>query len=252
MALRLKYEKVMVKDNTDRVKNAESTIKQQADLIALKVTQENFNALAGRMTSAEASLIVQAEQIALRVSSKDFNGETIASLINLSSSEVKIQASKITLEGLITANNNFKVLADGSIEAKNAKLSGSITATRMTAIAGTRADGSTYDGLDYYGEVGVSDGSVGLGLYDKRFGAGPYMRILELGSGVGFTLVDTNNIRRFSAQSGETNITDALGNVGIRILNASRFTLSPNGKNYIVVTDDTIQIVKDGVVKASW
>ena len=42
---------------------------------------------------------------------------------------VKIKASNIQLEGLVTANENFKILEDGSIEAKNGKFTGEINAS---------------------------------------------------------------------------------------------------------------------------
>ena len=41
-------------------------------------------------------------------------------------SGIKLSADQITLEGLVTANGNFKILSDGSIEAKNGTFSGSI------------------------------------------------------------------------------------------------------------------------------
>lgn len=53
----------------------------------------------------------------------------IISKINQTAEQVKIQALKIALEGLVTANNNFKVLLDGSIESVNGKFSGQINAT---------------------------------------------------------------------------------------------------------------------------
>lgn len=53
----------------------------------------------------------------------------IISEINLSEEEISIKAEKISLEGLVTANENFKVLTDGSIEAKNGKFTGEIHAT---------------------------------------------------------------------------------------------------------------------------
>lgn len=53
----------------------------------------------------------------------------IISEINQSAEEISIKAEKISLEGLVTANENFKVLEDGSIEAKNGKFTGEIYAT---------------------------------------------------------------------------------------------------------------------------
>jgi hypothetical protein len=41
---------------------------------------------------------------------------------------IKLKADNISLEGLITANNNFKILADGSMEAVNGKFSGVLVA----------------------------------------------------------------------------------------------------------------------------
>lgn len=54
-------------------------------------------------------------------------GEVI-SAINMTEEVTKILAKRIEFEGLVTANENFKVLLDGSIEAKNADISGKVTA----------------------------------------------------------------------------------------------------------------------------
>lgn len=58
--------------------------------------------------------------------------DSIINEINLSPEGVKIQANKIRFEGLVTANENFKILLDGSIEAKNGSFSGTITGTTIT------------------------------------------------------------------------------------------------------------------------
>ena len=74
-----------------------------------------------RITAAESSITQQAAEIALTVKKDD-----VISSLNQSAESVAIQASKIKLEGLVTANSNFKVLADGSIEAVNGKFTGEI------------------------------------------------------------------------------------------------------------------------------
>lgn len=57
----------------------------------------------------------------------DLSGyEDPVTYINLTEDLAKIKAKRIELEGLITANDNFKVLLDGSIETKNAKIAGYI------------------------------------------------------------------------------------------------------------------------------
>lgn len=45
-------------------------------------------------------------------------------------STIKLTADNIKLEGLITTNNNFRILSDGSIEATNGKFSGEINASK--------------------------------------------------------------------------------------------------------------------------
>ena len=65
------------------------------------------------------------EEINLEVSKKVDENEIIAA-INLTSEEAKINAGKITLEGIVTANENFKVLEDGSIVAVNGSFTGNI------------------------------------------------------------------------------------------------------------------------------
>jgi len=59
------------------------------------------------------------------VNSKVTKAEVISE-INQSADEVKIKANKISLEGIVTANENFKILEDGSIESKNGSFSGNI------------------------------------------------------------------------------------------------------------------------------
>lgn len=62
------------------------------------------------------------KQNEIELSIRDFDGEKIISLINLSETEALIQAPKIKFEGLVTANKNFKILTDGSIEAAAGKI----------------------------------------------------------------------------------------------------------------------------------
>lgn len=58
----------------------------------------------------------------------DANGN-IVSFIEQTASSIKIKAAHISLEGLVTVNNNFKVLNDGSIEATNGKFNGTVNAS---------------------------------------------------------------------------------------------------------------------------
>lgn len=87
--------------------------------IQLKVSQADFNALGQRVSFNEASITVQANQIESKVSETDYNGNTIASLINQSSTTVTILASKIQLIGYVTIgdlnNPGAVVINEGNI-----------------------------------------------------------------------------------------------------------------------------------------
>lgn len=112
-----------------------SAIQQSASSIETKVsntytTKSDFNGVKTRVTNAESLISQNANNIALKVSK-----DGIISSINQTSEEVKIQANKIKFEGLVTANNNFMILSDGSIKAVNGEFSGMINAESGT-IAG--------------------------------------------------------------------------------------------------------------------
>ena len=171
-------------------------------------------------------------KIELKVSQEDYTGEVIASLINVSPTEVAINAQHIKLEGLVTANNNFKVLLDGSIEAVNGKFSGNISGSSISAssiniggkfsvdtLGNLVASNATLSGSitatkmvsptgnDYYGEIGISGGFVGLGLFDLRYGNDAFFEVLEVSNGGGFILRDKNNISRLTAGQLSTSLT---------------------------------------------
>lgn len=78
----------------------------------------------GELVEQGSRIQQNANNINLKV---DRNG--VISAINLTPETAKIQANNIKLEGLVTANTNFQVALDGSIKAKNADITGKITAT---------------------------------------------------------------------------------------------------------------------------
>lgn len=75
-----------------------------------------------------SAITLKANEINLTVAQK-VDKNTIISSINQTAEAVKISASKIVFEGLVTANQNFRILLDGSIVAKNATITGNINAT---------------------------------------------------------------------------------------------------------------------------
>lgn len=74
----------------------------------------------------ETGLIVTSKVSGLYAIDVDGN---LKSFVGAGQDGVKIKASNIQLEGLVTANENFKILEDGSIETKNGKFTGEINAS---------------------------------------------------------------------------------------------------------------------------
>lgn len=74
----------------------------------------------------ETGLIVSSKVSGLYAIDVDGN---LKSFVGAGQDGVKIKATNIQLEGLVTANENFKILEDGSIEAKNGKFTGEINAS---------------------------------------------------------------------------------------------------------------------------
>lgn len=101
--------------------------------------ENDISQIETRITSAEQKITDDAIVTTVRKSTlykNDLNGKVnsteIISTINQTAEAIKIQASKIKLEGLVTANSYFKILTNGSIEAVNGKFTGTITATSGT------------------------------------------------------------------------------------------------------------------------
>lgn len=87
-------------------------------------------------------------------------------------SKIKLTADHIQLEGLVTANNNFKVLEDGSIEAVNGKFKG-----KIEAISGKIGSG---DNVFVINENGLSYGDISSWALDsthKMLFTPEYLRI---------------------------------------------------------------------------
>lgn len=98
----------------DRKNEIRSGLVTTADFAALQTT------VAGHTASISTSV------------QKDANGYI---------TNATIKADRIKLEGLTTVNNNFKVLADGSVECVNADISGNLKVTNMRYAADIVVDG---------------------------------------------------------------------------------------------------------------
>lgn len=103
---------------------------------------------------------------------------TLQSFVGASAEGVFIKAGSIKLEGLVTANENFKVLEDGSIEAANGVFKGEIEATSGTI-------GGFEIGRNRIGAVASQTGSGGsLAIYENFFRVGGDSGYAMLGNDV--------------------------------------------------------------------
>lgn len=75
-------------------------------------------------------------QTAEGLKSKVSKGEVVSE-INQSAEEVKIKGEKISLEGTVTANENFKIFQDGSMYSKNGNFEGTIKSNSADITGGT-------------------------------------------------------------------------------------------------------------------
>lgn len=108
----------------------------------------DLTAAENRITAAESTISQHAKEIALKVTE---NG--VSSLIQQWYNGITIQAQKINLNGLVTANNNFKILADGSMEAINGKFKGKIDGSEIVG-------GSISNSSSMYGDLSITNGGI--------------------------------------------------------------------------------------------
>lgn len=103
---------------------------------------------------------------------------TLQSFVGASAEGVFIKAGSIKLEGLVTANGNFRILEDGSIEAANGVFKGEIEATSGTI-------GGFEIGRNRIGAVASQTGSGGsLAIYENFFRVGGDSGCAMLGNDV--------------------------------------------------------------------
>lgn len=117
------------KSTADAAKDTADTAKDTADTAISRITvaEDSITSEVSRAKNAESSLSSRITQTETSISSKVSKGD-IASSINQTAQSVKINASKINFNGLVTANTYFKINTDGSFAAKKGTI-GNFTVT---------------------------------------------------------------------------------------------------------------------------
>lgn len=148
------------------------TLFEQTDLL-VKIATESFDRDGNLINTT--GLVSQQDVTGMYAISGD---GSLLSFIGASTEGVYIKAGSIRLEGLVTANDNFKVLEDGSIEAQNGIFKG-----RIDAVSGTI--GGFEIGKNRIGATASQSGDGGgLAIYDEFFRVGGQTGYVMFGNDV--------------------------------------------------------------------
>lgn len=154
-------------------KNTADTAKSTAETAISRITvaENSITSEVSRAKGAESALSSRITQTETEIESKVSAGE-IASSINQTAQSVKINASKINFNGLVTANTYFKINTDGSFAAKKGTIGNfTVTSGEITtgyATLSMRSHAFIFDGgLEIHtGTSTFSDGSDAFKVFN--------------------------------------------------------------------------------------
>lgn len=154
-------------------KNTADTAKSTAETAISRITvaENSITSEVSRAKGAESTLSSRITQTETEIESKVSAGE-IASSINQTAQSVKINASKINFNGLVTANTYFKINTDGSFAAKEGTIGNfTVTSGKITtgyATLSMRSHAFIFDGgLEIHtGTSTFSDGSDAFKVFN--------------------------------------------------------------------------------------
>ncbi|MCC8175535.1 MAG: phage tail protein [Bacteroidales bacterium] len=200
--LSLKY------DKTESLAYAYRTLFEQSDRLvkfAAQALDENGN------VTEESGLVLKAEGGGLYAQDADGNIALIGVATKTADAEgnkqsyIYLTADNIQLEGLVTANENFKILTDGSIVAKNGTFNGTINAdageiggftitnTSISATGGYSSVSGTSNLTSSSRFFLYSAGNPFLGFSDTDKWVGLGLDVLPAGTAVGACLLRVEN-----------------------------------------------------------
>ncbi len=160
------YMLVLSTDKVEALTYRYRTLFEQSEKL-IKIAAQNFDK-DGKVL-AESGIVTTAQMTGLYAIDGDGR---LKAFVGAGQDGVRIKADCIELEGLVTANGNFKILEDGSIETINGKFTGEINATSGKIGGFTigsnciTADGG-YSGGSY---AGVDSGTSKFFLYSSGSG----------------------------------------------------------------------------------
>lgn len=215
------YMLVMSTDKVEALTYKYRTLFEQSEKL-IKIAAQNFDSDGKVLT--ESGILTTAQMTGLYAIDSDGN---LRAFVGAGQDGVKIKADHIQLEGIVTANGNFKILEDGSIETINGKFTGEINATSgkiggfiigtnsITAeggYAGSNVDGGTSKFFLY------SSGDGFLGFRDKYRWVGMGLDTMPAGAAVGSCLLRISNdtpLEYFDNYGAYINVSGGRNNIGL-------------------------------------
>lgn len=215
------YMLVLSTDKVEALTYKYRTLFEQSEKL-IKIAAQNFDS-DGKVL-AESGIVTTAQMSGLYAIGEDGN---LRAFVGAGQEGVKIKAANIQLEGLVTANSNFRILEDGSIEAVNGKFTGEINATTGTiggfiigsnsitaegGYSGSSVDGGTSKFFLY------SSGDGFLGFRDKYRWVGMGLDTMPAGAAVESCLLRISNdtpLEYFDNYGAYINVSGGRNNIGL-------------------------------------
>ena len=132
-ALRDTFESKGIYEYEEKVNSVQKEVKRLKG--KTNVLERTVEQTRSEIKDVEKGLQSEITQTAEGVKSKVSKGEVVSE-INQSAEEVKIKGEKISLEGTVTANENFKIFQDGSMHSKNGTFEGTIKSSSVDITGG--------------------------------------------------------------------------------------------------------------------
>lgn len=163
----------------------------------------------------------------------------VAAAINLNDQGVKIQGTKISLEGVVTANQYFKILADGSMAAVNGSFSGAIT------VGGSGNSSGSITVKDANNQTIGTWNNNGIGIYGGNIAIGK-----DAGASVANFIVDANGHVhcRYLEIDGTTNT----GSIGCYALSCVGLNVDGNAHVDYTIDCSTLEAVSVVATYGPW
>lgn len=171
--------------------NPEDNFSNEA-FIAYKQEFDKIAAIEANVDEIKASYVTAESLAEIKLTvegiSQNYVGKNnIIQSINLSNEGVKISGSVIKLEGLVTANENFKINTDGSVECVNAKFSGKVV--------GSEISGGKIEGAEFIGGIySLANGNFSIDAAGNIRIKGAWIDGTTNSSSIGADLIHCNNL----------------------------------------------------------